>query len=510
MEQFSINISCRDQSAVIRLLDSEQKIVVEQTGSYQGKLLKGIYRVQINLLGVVSETQLKVNSNIEKIFPSPGRFSSALLSGYGSSHEYYSGPATEISRTRTLQDHTVRLESSLFIFIRFASIRHRDSLLKNRVNLFENFKLFNKNLDPVHVFMDESIRQDLDAGYAGVSLTLESGIYYLCYVDDDSLKLIPVQLFQGWQTQVFLIMHEKPLFDSLRVLMGNLHEGFNPDNELARQVDMALLKLENRSLILDKDILKTLAYGKWENPLLGILWCYLYTLNGNRDQENLFEEITRNLRSRILFSNSIPDLKAIDIITGKPGDNQFENADPPPMFSVGFNEIVKRSYDSMALIRYGSTMSFLASKLYSKSVWTVFSVPYSIFNNDILDKVIFSNKDRVHLTRRIIGFQSRFMKRLPELSDNLFNRDLARELTSFDWANLNLLARELNRIFEKADFSKLSVFWIASSLKLPYANVKENIDRLIILNQGLGSQQTDVKSSMIFSPDQLTVLKSIH
>ena len=131
----------------ITVFDSFNRIVEHTSSSpydIHYSLAQGLYTLRVEVNGEIKDEVILLDKNIDYLiaedqYPAlpvknfislPKQYSSALLGEgrtYGSSHEYYTYPAIEFSKTDTFQlASPATNDSSLFIFLRFPSIEKFD------------------------------------------------------------------------------------------------------------------------------------------------------------------------------------------------------------------------------------------------------------------------------------------------------------------------------------------------------------------------------------------------
>lgn len=501
-QYFSLEILCDDPAASIKVFDGFQSLVADGLRKLERTFEKGIYRIQVCLFGIVKEQIVELTKNVVIDIDPPNRYSSVLLSGYDSSHEYYTYPAEQISRNVILNSQSqTGIPSSIFIFIRFASIKHKDLLLNERTNLLHGFEIHDENLKLINVLDSQIITQDLNVGYAGVTIGLRPGLYFITYKGTSSHRVIPVQIFAGWQTQVFLMMHKKPLFNSLRILMSGGWTGFYANDFESKAMDQALMKMENRHLSLSADDSRSLAVGKWENPLLGILWCYTYIIDEKFDQEELFSTIVRNLTTKILFQNELADLTAIFLLRRGSGRMNLSILQQSgiPLFRVGFREFVNASYSSPDIIPVGSIMSFLAPKLCSDTVFTTFEFTYpspmDVLNLERGLSVL--NKSRNFFmgywlmvsgrkVKEFDGFYKLFIEDIDYFDRNDKSLDLPFGIlydVKASWEMTSVISSIYNRLESGSESDKITIEDVAQDVSLPFVNTYEIIQTLVAIDK---------------------------
>lgn len=547
MEKFPLKIKSNDPDAIIRVLNNRDRIVKQSEGSFNEDLPVGIYTMQLISNGVLQEEIIKHRDGPTDIVKEATPiYSSALLNGYSSSHEYYTDNAKLYSQTTTGDLGNIHRseQASIFIFFRFASFDQARRLLDDRNSIFQGFQLLDSDFDKM-ADMDASTicRQNLDHGWGAISLKLKPGLYYVHYSDEKVNRLIPVYLFKGWQTQMFLMLGKTPVFETLRILMGKINIGFDPLDEVNRELDRALLKLQNRQYKLPPEAAQKLAYKKWENPLLGMLWCYIYLREVQPDPENdrMFQTIMGNLEGPILNSKDIPDLRAIRLMKAVRDENPASNIviSNPPLFKVGFKGVVRTSYIHDHVIPEDSRMSLFAPKLCLDTAWTTFDgtelvsrvSPAKIMVKAMIDgqaadftHIVTRKLRKPPITFRKQNIKDDFFKSLDkEFSGTEFKTitprvgievvadilvRMARDVDKIDnWEVISLLT-SINANLSNISTTEMAVRDIAKDIGLPPATVRELSKAIVRMDRYAPVVKTmSKKLNVTVSPKVMDVVK---
>jgi len=226
---------------------------------------------------------------------------------------------------------------------------------------------------------------DGDAWYA-CNVALAPGAYRLIAQGGRERLAQTVVASEGWQTQVFLRRErEEGALDmaNAAVFMARRQHGFHPGEEMVRVTELARIGLSDRRRILPPEDMDFLAWGKFENPILGLLAAHLLLLPRPADQrsraareadDQLLRLIVKNLRKLL---GAHPDVEALELVTGVPAPGTalppFRN---PPMLLRSYWLIVEHSADHPELVPSGSILAEIATDLWGGAgPWLVFSQP---------------------------------------------------------------------------------------------------------------------------------------
>lgn len=386
----------------ISIFDSNSRIIESQSSNryeVSFSLPHGLYTLRIEMNGDIKDEVIFLDEEKEyqiadktdvlsgniKIISPPKQFSSALLGKtYGSSHEYYTYPAIDLSKKETFQyshPDNVSSNSSLFIFLRFPSIekfgKFRSSFSKPFYSDFEIVDEYGSILTQFETRSGIEIN-DQD-GWVAFNTKLPNGIYYLLYKGKEP-RQIPIYIYKNWHTQFFMTLGNQPLFGTIRIFLTKKRE-FDPNERTYKYIDILLDKLQNQDYSLDNELIEMAAYGKYDSPMLGLICSYIYLQSKDTKSDNLFKIIAQNMQNVILKDNrESPDLRALNILAS----NHFPNykykksgIQGTPMLRIGFEAILKASVQNKGLITQNSINDFISENLYFDSPFNTFKpIPF--------------------------------------------------------------------------------------------------------------------------------------
>jgi hypothetical protein len=254
-------------------------------------------------------------------------------------------------------------KASLFIFVRAVS----PSKYKEGAGLFDGMELINSSGKVVSAFAPREIKSDLSQGWAALNARAPQGTYILRFKGSPN-RDVPICLFAGWQTQVFLMFHGAPLFETMKIFVER--PGFRPQDREMRICDLALNGLQNHQDLLDERDLNVLLYGKFHNPMLGLVGAHI--LFQKPELSPRIEIVLRNLDRLLPESADVAALVRLAQLKGMPirlhkKEIEFNE---PPMLRMSLEIIVEASAVTPAAIQPDSPIPIVVTRLYADSPWT--------------------------------------------------------------------------------------------------------------------------------------------
>lgn len=301
-------------------------------------LASGNYIVRIEVGNQLSDSNVILNSDKTcsvgmdssagwQVLSVPKLYSSALLKNsmiYETSHEYYSVAAVAVSCMNTFKPNLEPFPNTgLFLFLRYPSKKIYEEIGLGKT-YWQRFRLFDADRNqevvqlPFHCITDDNKFEwniDSQCGYIGFSADLASGFYFLVYSGENGEdRSIPIYIYQGWYTQLFLTVSSEPLFGSLRIFISK-KKCFDPAEKYHVYTDICLCKLQNNDYSLDKNLIRHITTGKFDFPMLGLLGAYMYFKNKKTYDDTSFELIALFLRQHILQNSDSADIVALNILS---------------------------------------------------------------------------------------------------------------------------------------------------------------------------------------------------
>lgn len=376
--------------------EPSEKLDNSATRSY--KLAPGKYFIRVEINGLIEDTPIDLyedrtfligghQSGLPNL-TAPQLYSAAMLSGevsYGTSHEYYTEPAVLISNLDTLQKkHDSQLRSGLFLFLHFPSAESYKKVYRKK-SYWQRFSLVNAQNEVISSFPDHAV-SDTDglfsdhfsneSGFIGFSAYLSPGLYFLSYKGINARE-VPIYVYEGWYTQFFLTVAEQPLFGSIRIFLSKERK-YNPSNYYHIFVDICVNKIQNGDYDIDAELLRNIAYGKYDSPMLGLLGAYIYLKSSETKDDELFKVIVDNLKNKILVNNEdAPDIWALNLLSYEHfketlGEEKRTSIEGTPMLRIAYDTIKSAATKYRWLVREGSLNDLIAEN-------QVFDSPYNTY-----------------------------------------------------------------------------------------------------------------------------------
>ncbi len=364
------------------LLPEWDKRTLEDPDAANVDLPEGLYTVRWEYAGGMKEKvvrlpqqqHLEVSFLLETAAPVPGA---------ADTHEYYShmnGTVSWNEATGEPLGSPNEIDSRLHLLLR----AHSREAYRGE-DLAEGLRLLDENLNPLFELRDRS-RLDTQFGSLLCSLPAASGRYFLEFAGGPGKppRLFPIHLFRHWQTRLFLFYQaSQPDFASASLSLVRLD--YNDAYEGAREerfrvnaaLDMALDGLQNNRLELPREIERTLLYGKFDNPMMGLLGAH-YLLQHPRGTEE--QELRDQNMTGIVLGNLnylLPDSPDVAALRFKTAIRfGFPMPDQPvgklPLLRASLEALLEADSESVVAVEGGSLVEALAATLYYDSPWATF------------------------------------------------------------------------------------------------------------------------------------------
>lgn len=345
----------------LTVYDGAERVIFSGFGSKTLDLPRGLYTIRTEHEGQIEETVHRhtAQSSLENL--DPPRYTVAPLAGAANTHEYYAKASASWSRADSRPPLGAGPHRSrLFLFIRCQSASAYQG-----EELAAGLTLRDARGRLITAFESDETFFDREAGCLALSAPAAPGVYILCFTGETPREL-RLQLFAGWETQVFLLFHGRLLLSSFTLLMASAGHGFQGDDEGNVLADLALKSLQNQVPLLRPERLRRIVKEEIFNPVLGLAAMHLLL---REEEPVLLEKGLAWLREAL---GPAPDVRAVEIRVAK-ALKQPWRGDPlsePPMLLAGFQEVVRLSIGNPELIAEGSLMEEIAPRLYADSPWT--------------------------------------------------------------------------------------------------------------------------------------------
>lgn len=330
---------------------------------------RGLYVVRSTLGSETSEQVVRVSGETKIAAPNPAQATSAAYQGAASSHEYYSYPAAEHSRKPTTEalgkaDFT---NSWLFLFVR---ARDRQSYAESVKDLdgldtaAAQSHLETPRGDVLWLLEHAEIHDD---GWLAVSAAAPSGDYLLHDLSDPP-RTIPIQLYPGWQTQLFFTFDRRLLPATQCEFFSRRERGFLPNDDWARAADLGLSVLVSGRGAVPADVRRVMLGEKFENPMLGLIAAWLALRDSNTPEE-LSGQVLANLDALLPDS---PDVQVLRIAHARRYGGKLSL--PPirrtPLLQIAAGELIRAAAEQPWLLADENILDDVSARMYSDSAFT--------------------------------------------------------------------------------------------------------------------------------------------
>ncbi|MDN3583846.1 hypothetical protein [Mucilaginibacter flavus] len=374
--------------ARLSLYDGRMQLIADGYERISSSLTAGLYKVTLKLNEGYKEAYITVQSDQAIQLEVPETASSVIAKGFNTSHEYYTNDAEHYSsETTAVLAGIPQGNGALFLFFRYPDERTYIRYKEEGRRLSDHFQLLDSQRRVISTFGASEVKEEYTRfGWMAFHARLAPGSYYLHFAGRSRVaawkedkgqasREIPVQVFNGWQTQGFLTFRNGPVFSSMIFSLSSL----NTLDRLNLQVQDELVMLEgvlrkfaNGIYYLPPDMRQSLAAGKFGNPFLGIAAAYAYFKSTSNDQEAFFNTVMLNLSN--LLGTEAPDMQLLATLAAGHYSNlpvPQSTLQVPGMFAAGFSLVLRQQASSDALrIGPGSVAEKCLDRLYHDMLWT--------------------------------------------------------------------------------------------------------------------------------------------
>lgn len=358
------NSSGLSHDTKITVFDGVDNIITEDYGEVRLTLPKGIYIVRLERAGEMSEQIIRHSEQTEKAAIEPKRYSAMPSFDTETTHEYYAYTSKEWSKKETSAPigDAVHTNSRLLVFIRATDKDHYDGKF-----LADGFWLRDVKSQESIRLERSNVEWDQEHGWIAFSAPIAAGTYLIRHQSEINREM-PICIYQGWDSQLFLTYLGRPLFETATIMMSYGGSGYNPDNRVTQAADAAIAGLQNNSDFMPKGAMQMLLHGKFEDPMLGLLGAHIL-LKRKEVNENTISIVLDNLE-RLLPES--PDVRALELIARQRLSNlaAVEPFDRPPMLRAGLEAVIKASANNPELVTPGSLIDIISPYLLTDSPWS--------------------------------------------------------------------------------------------------------------------------------------------
>lgn len=384
----------------IEVLDADYRVRASGYGRIQSELPTGFYTVQYKAVEAMEQREIALRPDQPLTLDEPPELafaSAAPLAHTAAADKTHQENAQRLSRAEPL---ALGQGSQLFVFV-------RDVAPGGRTHPAKGLSLHRLSGERLALFDEvfESGGGRNQARWGGRNLALDPGLYRLRLAlrRGRAIEML-APACPNWQSQVFLLRQVvggaggagraagSPMldFNNATQLMARPGEGFDPWRTPSVQKrlpsymageDLRLIELARQALargyrgIQAKD-LHDMLWGKWEDPLLGILGLHLLLRQENPDLD-LAETVIGRLRGPILNEFRHPDVEILALEVARRHGRTPEVAPftAPPMLRASWNYLVQATAGRPDLIQPGSLASQIADRLWGASAWLIWLAP---------------------------------------------------------------------------------------------------------------------------------------
>lgn len=366
----------------IFVIDGDFRKVDQGLGKLETKLKPGFYKLRFRAAWSQREEMVEVSGDPVVVHAPPVEFPAAApIAGTSTVHEYHEGPAAQLSRE---VHRRVGRGSELFVF-------SRDLDPGDPAAAWQGVEILSMEGEAVAGLSDGKC--DEKYAYAGLTMELDPGTYRL-RVDTGGFGTYEmfVVTCPGWQTQVFGLAEEfvvrgetvrRMALRSASVLMSRLGMGFDPGSSRLRLAEQARMGLSAGRSVVSRGDLRSMIYGKYENPMLGIYGAHLMINTAHRVDHELLDTMKHNLLGLL---GPHPDVLAFDLRRKSQAPPRGLTFPTPPMLRSSWDLIVHASRRRHSLVPAGSASDLLADGMLASEPWLLRRLPSAEVDRASLEK----------------------------------------------------------------------------------------------------------------------------
>jgi len=239
----------------------------------------------------------------------PGRVTPAPLTGTALTHEYYRDFAEQMSLVTTRPPiRGLSTESGqLFVFVRAIDDQHAATLA---ARIGAGLSLRGTTGFVFSKFTEQEVGFNPEYGRLAFSVELPVGYYLLSTASGPNRpgRRIGVEVFAGFQTQVFLLQTDVVRLQTARIFTAPIGRGFHRDDPATLAADAAIDALGDPRVALNHEARALFGEGLEPSPMLDLLTAHLALRVDARDP---FEAALKRLRE---LQPGKPDVSALVVM----------------------------------------------------------------------------------------------------------------------------------------------------------------------------------------------------
>ncbi len=167
-----------------------------------------------------------------------------------------------------------------------------------------------------------------------------------------------LSVYPGWETQLFVPCEQRAVLERASLLITHLGHGFHPDDRLAQVIDAGLSGLRSGTDLLPESERQMMLYGKFDNPMLGLIGAHLMLLESAPDWA-LLDHVVQNLEHLL---PGAADVHALRLATAlRRGEAPVGTpVTAPPMLRRGLDAVLEASTILPEIVPEGGIIERLA------------------------------------------------------------------------------------------------------------------------------------------------------
>lgn len=268
-----------DLDCEITIFDGRNRIQATGNGYVERDLPRGLYVVRLATAGAMTETVISHAGPTERKIEGPKRSSALPATDAKDNHEYYSGPATHFSLASTA-DAPRSTAGTCRMMIMFRAREESERIAFGSIHLGS---LQTADGETITSFGDADLAIDEAAGWAIFSTCLKPGAYLLTNEEENDQIVMPIHLFEGWDSLVFLPVDKRVHLARASLDIVAHGSGFDPADGFSQKIDAAVQMLGKRFGDIPQEVRAAAIHSKFQHPLAGIIGACAHFLSKDRD-----------------------------------------------------------------------------------------------------------------------------------------------------------------------------------------------------------------------------------
>lgn len=382
-------ITGTDPNATLKIFDGHGVLRASGRNRVETKLPTGLYTARVERFGEIREEVIVHRDETQRSIEPPLRNSAMPMADTMHTHEYISGPASYFSVSSTIdQSHVASDLPRLMIMVRKTGddaepLRHR----------MLDLCLYDDTGAVITDFQTAQTAFNDPAPHIVYSALLKAGNYILAGKHRSRTQMLPISLYAGWDNLVFVPFESRPRLSRSSIKMVEHNRGYDPADHLAAELDAALMGLGSRLDLLDPNIRTAAIYGKFDQPLMGLIGAHSHFMSKNKS-DRLEQQMLFNLWSLmpgsadvialLLMSlerdqggmpQSLPELENHATNAFGDGIGQLLPLTFPPMLNSALQAIMRATQTLPELVAEESWLESAGNSSFGSDVWAMWDQP---------------------------------------------------------------------------------------------------------------------------------------